>query len=193
MRRKAPHEQSIFTKVQCPRRLLLDPGIGSRVHTSGMNERPRGLRSGELARAGGVSADTLRHYERQGVLTEAPRTQSGYRVYPADSLDRVNMIRHALRLGFTLPELAQILRTRDRDGAPCKRVLGMLEGKLDSLEEQIADLERLRKYMKRLVSDWRLRLGQVDPGTRAHLLQSMMAVPAHEATNGTLQRRRRQQ
>src|SRR5690349_3433327 len=106
-----------------------------------MNGRNGGLSPGELAREAGVSTDTLRHYERLGVLAEAPRTQSGYRVYPPDSLERVNMIRNALRIGFTLAELAEILRARDRGGVPCKSVLGMLEGKLRSLEEEIKELE----------------------------------------------------
>jgi len=155
-----------------------------------MRDKPRGLRSSELARAAGVSTDTLRHYERLGVLAVAPRTQSGYRVYPADSLDRVNMIRHSLQLGFTLAELAEILRTRDRGGAPCKRVLDMLKGKLDSLGKQISELKNLEKYMEQIAGDWRLRLGQAKPGMRAHLLHSLLAAPARGATNDTLQRRR---
>ena len=157
-----------------------------------MSEKPRGLRSSELARAAGVSTDTLRHYERLGVLAEAPRTQSGYRVYRAESVERVKMIRNTLRLGFTLAELAEILRTRDSGGVPCKRVLAMLERKLDSLENQITDLERLRKYMDQLVGDWRSKIGQAKTGTRAHLLHSLTAAPAPEATNATLQWRKGQ-
>ena len=157
-----------------------------------MSDKPRGLRSSELARAAGVSTDTLRHYERLGVLAEAPRTQAGYRVYSAESLNRVNMIRHALWLGFTLAELAEILRTRDRGGVPCKRVLGMLEGKLNSLGNQITELKRLEKYMEQIVGDWRSKLGQSEPGKRVHLLHSLMAVPATGATKQTLQRRARQ-
>ena len=170
----------------------LDPGTDSGVHTSRMSEKLRGLRSSELAREAGVSTDTLRHYERLGVLAKAPRTQSGYRVYPAETLDRVKMIRNALQLGFTLAELAEILRTRDRGGTPCKRVLAMLEAKLDSLEQQIADLESLRKYMKQMVGDWRSRVGDIGPGTRAHLLHTFLATPAPGAKNVILQRRRNQ-
>ena len=157
-----------------------------------MSDKLRRLRSSELAREAGVSTDTLRHYERLGVLAKAPRTQSGYRVYPAETLDRVKMIRHSLRLGFTLAELAEILRTRDRGGAPCKRVLGMLEGKLQSLDEQIADLLRLRKSMEQIVGDWRTRIGLSEYGKRAHLLHSLVAAPATGAANGILQRRRNQ-
>jgi DNA-binding transcriptional MerR regulator len=171
---------------------LLDPGIDSRVHTSPMRDKPRGLRSGELARAAGVSTDTLRHYERLGVLAEAPRSPSGYRVYPAESLERVKMVRHALRLGFTLAELAEILRARNRGGVPCKQVLGMLEEKVGALGHQISDLKRLEKYMEQIVGDWRSKVGQSEPGKRAHLLQSLMAAPAPGATNRSLQRRAKQ-
>lgn len=155
-----------------------------------MNERARTLRSGELARAAAVSTDTLRHYERIGVLSPAPRSQSGYRAYPPESLDRVKLIQHALRLGFSLAELAEVLQARDRGGAPCKRVLGLLEDKLESLDDQIKDLVRLRKYMEQIVHDWRSRLGQGESGKRVHLLHSLAAAPAPGATNGNLQGRR---
>ena len=157
-----------------------------------MKERPRGLRPSELARAAGVSTDTLRHYERLGVLAEAPRTESGYRIYASDSLDRVKMIRHALQLGFTLAELAEILRARDRGGVPCESVLRMLEGKLGSLDEEIKELKRLRTYMEQIVGDWRSKVGQSEPGKRVHLLQSLGAAPLPKATKVSLQRRRRQ-
>jgi len=125
------------------------------------------------------------------VLAKAQRTESGYRVYPAETLERVNMIRQALRLGFSLAELAEILRTRDRGGVPCSRVLGMLEGKLDLLDEQITDLKHLRKSMTQIVSDWKSKLDQSEPGTRVHLLDSIIGAPAPKAKNGYLQRRRK--
>jgi len=145
-----------------------------------------------LARAAGVSTDTLRHYERIGVLPQAPRSQSGYRSYPPESLERVKLVQHALRLGFTLVELAEILQARDRGCAPCKRVFGLLENKLASLEGQIKDLVRLRKYMEQIVDHWRSRLGQGEAGKRVHLLHSLAAAPPPGATNGNLQRRRTQ-
>src|SRR5260370_35033377 len=62
----------------------------------------RSLRSGDLAEAAGLSTDTLRHYERLGILKKPPRTDGGDRAYPADALDRVNLIRNALGSRFTL-------------------------------------------------------------------------------------------
>ena len=63
--------------------------------------------SGELAKATGVSADTIRHYERIGVLPKAARTTSGYRVYSASAVNRVLTVQRALRIGFTLSELVE--------------------------------------------------------------------------------------
>src|SRR5947207_734408 len=82
----------------------------------------KGLRSGELATACGVSPDTLRHYERIGVLPRPERGENNYRIYSASSIHRVLLIRRALAMGFTLGELATILAERDRGGTPCRKV-----------------------------------------------------------------------
>lgn len=74
------------------------------------------LRAGQLARRAGVSTDTLRHYERKGVLPIPRRTAKGYRQYPHQALERVRLIQRALAIGFTLDELAGILKVRDREG-----------------------------------------------------------------------------
>jgi DNA-binding transcriptional MerR regulator len=70
------------------------------------------VQSGELSRLAGISTDTLRHYERLGVLPKPPRTAGGYRDYAANSLERVRLIQSALKVGFSLAELATILRMR---------------------------------------------------------------------------------
>jgi len=84
------------------------------------------VRSGELARLAGVSTDTLRHYERLGLLPKAQRTEGGYRQYTAQSLERVRLIRRALTIGFSLPELTVILKMRR------SRRSAMLQSKKDS-------------------------------------------------------------
>jgi len=142
-----------------------------------MTEKPRAFRSGELARAVGIITDSLRHYERLGVLPTPPRTTSGYRLYPPDSLERVKTVRHALQLGFTLPELAEILRIRDRGGAPCRRVLGMLQKKLDVLQQRIAELQKTQKYMESMVNAWRSRIALSQSGEKAFLLRSLDGAP----------------
>jgi len=115
------------------------------------------VQSGELSRLAGISTDTLRHYERLGVLPKPPRTNGGYRDYPANSLDRVRLIQSALKVGFSLPELATILRMRDRGDVPCHRVRAVAEHKLQDIKQQINDLLGMRDQLERI-----LRTGMLD-------------------------------
>jgi len=130
------------------------------------------LRAGELAQACGVSTDTLRHYERVGVLARPARTQAGYRQYPAEAVGRVRMVRRALALGFSLAELARILRVRERGGAPCREVRAMAAGKLEEIERQLEELRELRDYWRSLLVEWDQRLGSTPEGSRAGLLET---------------------
>ena len=157
-----------------------------------MDEKVRVFRSGELARAVGISTDALRHYERLGVLPKVPRNTSGYRLYPPDSLERVRAVRHALRLGFTLPELAEVLRIRDRGGVPCRRVLGMLEEKLDLLRQRIAELQQTQNYMESMVIEWRSRIAHSPSGEKAFLLHSLNGAAIPTTTTREPLRRKKQ-
>ena len=98
------------------------------------------LHSGELAKATGVSADTIRHYEKIGVLPKALRSAAGYRVYPESAVERVHVVQRALRIGFTLSELAEVLKARDAGGAPCQRVFELALQKLAGIKTDIAAL-----------------------------------------------------
>jgi DNA-binding transcriptional MerR regulator len=131
------------------------------------------LRAGELARACGISTDTLRHYERVGVLPRPQRTSAGYRQYPAEALVRVRTIRRALAIGFSLAELARILRVRERGGAPCREVRALAVAKLADLERQLDDLTVLRDQLRQLVVDWEQRLDATPEGTQARLLDAL--------------------
>ena len=135
--------------------------------------REKVYRSGELARLAGVSTDTLRHYERIGVLARPPRATNGYRVYPASSLDRVLVAQRALRAGFSLPELRRILGQRDTGGSPCHMVLSLTRQKHIELAEQIRSLQELKAFLAKLTRDWATRLRKTPPGKKAHLLDSL--------------------
>jgi DNA-binding transcriptional MerR regulator len=76
----------------------------------------------DVARATGVSTDTLRHYERQGPLPGVTRTSAGYRRYSATAVQRVQLIQRALVVGFSLADLRRVLAARDKAGAPCASV-----------------------------------------------------------------------
>jgi MerR family transcriptional regulator, copper efflux regulator len=132
-----------------------------------------GFRSGELARLAGVSTDTLRHYERKGVLPRARRLDNGYRQYPPDSVGRVRLIRRALAVGFTLDELAQFLKARDRGQAPCREVRALAEEKLAGLEGRLEEMLAVRDEMRGMLKDWDRRLSGEKAGGRAGLLESL--------------------
>jgi DNA-binding transcriptional MerR regulator len=142
------------------------PAMNSRAEKEFFN-------SGELAKAAGVSTDTLRHYERKGVLARPKREMNGYRRYPADALDRVRLVRKALAVGFTLDELAGILRVRDGGGAPCHEVRALAAAKLASIESQLIDLISLRDELQTTLKDWDDRLKQKPANTPAYLLESI--------------------
>ena len=139
------------------------------------------LNSGELAKLAGVSTDTLRHYERKGVLAQPQRSTNGYRRYPASALERVRLVRRALAVGFTLDELAGILSVRDSGGAPCQEVRALAASKLAQVESQLSDLIALRNELRTTLKDWDGRLKQRPTGARAHLLESLVSRESNTA------------
>jgi DNA-binding transcriptional MerR regulator len=129
-------------------------------------------RIGELAKATGVSTDTLRHYERKGVL-RAWRAANDYREYPEDALERVRMIRQALAVGFTLDELKAIFEVLDRGGAPCRQVRSLAASKLTRIETHLEEVIALRDDLKAVLKDWDQRLDETASGQRADLLKTL--------------------
>jgi DNA-binding transcriptional MerR regulator len=136
-----------------------------------MNQRP--LRIGDVARAAGVSVDTVRHYERIGVLRPPPRTGSGYRVYPQDAIDRVRLVRGAVQFGFSLRELTTFLRARDMGAPPCRAVRAAAQQIMERVEAQIAELMDTRTWMRTTLDEWDRRLARTRPGAPAHLLEDL--------------------
>jgi DNA-binding transcriptional MerR regulator len=134
---------------------------------------PDGFLAGELARLTGVSTDTLRHYERKGVLPKPHRMGNGYRKYPPNSVDRVRLIRRALSVGFTLDELAQFLTARDRGKAPCREVRALAAEKLDDVEGRLTEMLALRDELRATLLDWDRRLDGKNAGERAGLLDAL--------------------
>ena len=129
---------------------------------------------GELAKATGVSTDTLRHYERKGVL-HSQRAANGYREYPEDALERVRMVRQGLAIGFTLDELGSIFRIFDRGGAPCRQVRSLAANKLAQIETHLEEVISLSDDLKNALEDWDKRLAKTGFGQRAGLLKTLTA------------------
>jgi len=131
------------------------------------------MRAGSLAREAGVSTDTLRHYERKGVLPKPRRSPNGYREYPPEALARVLLVRRALVFGFTLDELARVLRARDRGGSPCREVRALAASKLAGVEARLGELAALRDELRATLDEWDARLSKTGKGVRANLLESL--------------------
>ena len=169
----------------------LDSGMDSRVHTSLVQTMAsKALRSGTLAKAVGVSPDTIRHYERLGILPRASRTASGYRMYPASAIERVLVVRRALRIGFSLVELAEVLKARDAGDIPCRRVYELAQEKLRHISEDIRALQETERYMKKVLFDWERRLHERGPAQKSHLLYSLSKAPSKYAVSNRLKGRK---
>jgi DNA-binding transcriptional MerR regulator len=146
------------------------------------------LRSGELARLSGVSADTLRHYERVGVLPRPDRGSNGYRRYAPNALDRVRLVRRALVMGFTLDELQRVLAARDRGSPPCGEVRRLAAEKLAAIDARLDELASLRDELLETIRDWDIRLKATPPGQPARLLESLTGMPGGKARRSRLQK-----
>ena len=102
------------------------------------------MKIGQVAAESGVSIDTVRFYERRGVLPAPPRTPVGYRLYDVSSLERIRLARRLQGLGLTLDEVAAALHDRDEGHASRETQRWRLEAALDRIEIRIAELSRLR-------------------------------------------------
>jgi len=102
----------------------------------------------KLAERAGTSADTLRYYERIGLLPEPARSPSGYRLFDDDALDRLRFIKGAQRLGLRLEEISELLVIREGGLCPCGRTRQLLDDRLVLLEAELAELSHLRDEIR---------------------------------------------
>jgi DNA-binding transcriptional MerR regulator len=107
---------------------------------------------GQVAQTAGVSVQTVRYYERLGLLPAPQRTDSGYRVYRAETVERLRFIRRAQAVGFRLDEIREILRLKYEGQAPCDCVRGLLQRKLERVEQQMAELVRFRRELRKTLA-----------------------------------------
>lgn len=140
-----------------------------------------GLRPGQVADAAGVGRETLRYYERRGLLAPAARTVGGHRLYPAEAVTRVRVVKAAQRLGFTLEEIAGLIEgpghRRDADGG----LQAGARAKLDQVRARIADLEAVAALLQDALS-----AGCSDLDTCARTPQCPLPFPeaAHPGAQG---------
>jgi DNA-binding transcriptional MerR regulator len=108
---------------------------------------------GKLARIADVSSDTLRYYEREGLIEPAGKSPAGYRLYDQDSARRLRFIKQAQHCGFTLAEIRELLVLRRRDAACCGDVRKRAIEKKRQLESKIRSMRAMSKALDRLIAD----------------------------------------
>ncbi|WP_433331977.1 MerR family transcriptional regulator [Spirillospora sp. CA-294931] len=112
----------------------------------------RGLRSGQVAEAAGVNPQTLRYYERRGLLDEPERSPGGHRVYPPEAVTLLRVIKTAQRLGFTLDEVAELLEAgTHRHRRPDVGLQERARAKLVEVEQRMADLDVIRATLRQAI------------------------------------------
>ncbi len=107
---------------------------------------------GQIAKESGVSVETIRYYEKEGLLEKPERKDSGYRQYNETVLDRLSFIQQAKSLGFTLSEILELLSLEIKPGTTSKDIKQMAQSKLDNIEEKIRLLKRMQRTLKDLVT-----------------------------------------
>ncbi|MEU5692755.1 heavy metal-responsive transcriptional regulator [Actinosynnema sp. NPDC020468] len=124
------------------------------------------MRVAELAEAVGVRPDTVRYYERAGLLAPPPRTASGYRVYAQDAVERIRFVRGCQRLGLRLREIADLLAVRDTGVCPCEPAEELLTRHIAELDAELARLTALRGSLVEMVRGLpEGRCPDIGPGT----------------------------
>ncbi len=109
------------------------------------------MKIGEVAAEAGVNAQTLRYYERRGLLREPERSSSGYRSYPSEAVRVVRFIKHAQELGFTLLDIEELLGLAAGEPGTCRAVRALALNKIAELDRKIAMLDAMRGCLARLV------------------------------------------
>lgn len=120
-----------------------------------MNSRspPRSFTIGQVSSRAGVAIDTIRYYEREGLIPEPGRRASGYREYPAETVDRLKFIRRAKVLGFTLGEITELLALTELSRSDMAGMKAAAEAKLVLIDSKIQELLKIQAALRKLVRD----------------------------------------
>lgn len=129
------------------------------------------LRSSTLAERGGVNLQTIRYYEREGLLPKPPRLKSGYRMFPETAVQRVRFIKRAQELGFQLSEVRQLLSIQIDPAKECSDVQRLAKAKVEDIEARIRTLQSMRRVLSNLADACPGR----GPSSECPILESMEA------------------
>lgn len=133
------------------------------------------MKIGELAQKAGMQTETIRFYEKEGLLAEIGRTESNYRVYSDTHLERLLFIRHCRSLDMTLDEIRLLLHFRDMPDESCTQVNALLDEHIGHVEERIRDLKKLKKQLLML----RETCHEVKDTASCGILHALSHPPAH--------------
>lgn len=112
------------------------------------------LKIGEVAKRTGIGIETLRFYERSGLLSRPARTEGGYRLYDTEVLDTLDFIKRAQTLGFTLDEIKRIIAESRAGQSPCAEVREVVRQRLAELDQRLAQMQRYRDELAETLNDW---------------------------------------
>ena len=110
------------------------------------------LTRGKAAEKAGIGIETLRFYEHKGLIPEAPRNDSGYRLYPQHIISRLLFIRRAQELGFSRKEISELLSLRVDPTTTCSDVKNQAQAKITDVRQKVRDLQKIRKALEKLVA-----------------------------------------
>jgi MerR family mercuric resistance operon transcriptional regulator len=129
----------------------LDSGVSSRVYPCAMSggETSTGLQIGAVASRSGLTVDTVRFYEKQGLVAKPPRSTGGFRLYKESAIERLGFISRAQALGFSLGEIRELLFLRDAGGQACSHVHDLLQQKLAAVQTKISELRKLERQLQK--------------------------------------------
>lgn len=127
------------------------------------------LTIGHLAKEAGINLETVRYYERQGLVPKPPRTPAGYRMFPADSARRLRFIRRAQELGFTLREIRELLSLRVSPRTTSAEIRERAEAKIADIQSKIRSLEAMKKTLRKLTNS----CGGCGPIAECPILESL--------------------
>lgn len=119
------------------------------------------LKIGEVAKRSGIGIEALRFYEKSGLLGRPGRTQSGYRVYDTAVLQRLDFIKRAQVLGFSLDEIKRIIADKQAGRSPCPEVREIVRHRLEELDERLKEMRRYRRELGAALTQWE-ETGELD-------------------------------
>ncbi len=122
-----------------------------------------------LARLGGVNLETVRYYEREGLLARPPRTRSGYRIFPNEAARRLRFIKRAQQLGFSLTEIRELLTLRVKPGTKRDQIRARAEAKIADIEQKIKTLTAMKQSLAQLTT----QCSGCGPASECPILESL--------------------